>query len=1188
MREQVKGLLAAAVLLLLPAAAWAQEGQIAGIVRDSSGAVVPGVTVEVTSPALIEKVRSTVTDSNGQYRLTNLPVGTYSVTFTLSGFRRQQVDNVVLTSGFTAPVNATMTVGELAETVVVTGEQLVVDVQNARQAITFEGDQLRDLPTARNINSLLQLTPGISSNYRTGQGFGEPGVCVGGIGVFCNPSLNGFNVGDNDPTFGGADRTVNLQQGRVLVDGVVVNGGATLVIGGLTNGFTADIAAAQEVNIQLSGHLGESETGGASINIVPRTGGNRFAGMWNTTYTRDSWFDRNTDNYRTGCNTTPPGVCVPALFQAVRFDYDYGGSLGGPIRRDRLWFYTQGRDQGIQKLPVGVDFWPNLHEGKWGYNYQPDRSKPRVEYRNMWRNISTRLTYQATDKNKFNIYWDEQDFCQDPCLGVVSVYTSPESWWSVAIKPNRLQQVTWTNPLTSRILLEGGLTVKVEQYDTTRHREYRNPIEIPRVDEFGDTAGMDSVAPRVNQFAGGAAFLLTSGSLNSAVGGGAELRNNDSYRSRASLSYVTGTHHFKMGWDGGYFRQNQTNKVNGPRLFYRYVKPNTNCVNQPLQTFPCGNTSLQFPEDPYNLSLRPVPQNVQFNTGSATIRDRVWYGAFYIQDQWTYSRLTLSGALRYDHAESRYLSTCVGGPDEPFMPVQADGSKRYCTPDTEGVNYHDISPRWGVVWDLFGTGRTSVKWNMGRYNNQAAITGLYAAMNPARRTANALQRAWNDANGNRRVDCDLMNFQPNGECGAFSGGTLGDTARYGKDPLALDAAGNPIGLDTVHCGRSEKGIFPQVQAYCAQYGESLISGWGKRRYEWQIGIGVQHEVLPRLSAEVTYNRRLYRNLTSTDQLGLGCDRFGGALPHEQCVEAMLRYSNPTYDFYTVKAPTDPRLPGGGGYIITGLADQRVAVPGACLSGTAPIVCNAVTIDPRLNYYWHGVDTNFVWRGPFGIRVNGGTSTGRTSRETCLAMNDAPNVRGREGREHEAGCRANSIWLTRINGSAAYVVPWVDILVSTVFQSLPGPSIGANFVYNKEDIVWNPESAFRATQPCTGTAASAGTGCLGTARNLTTVTVPLLLPNEIMGERTTLFDLKFAKNVRFQNKRVTIGVDVYNLFNSDAINSYNTTFSGSFVNGVFQPAVDNPATPTVNEGNQWMNPTGLVSPRFVRASLQFTF
>jgi hypothetical protein len=575
-----------AVMVLLPAAALAQEGQIAGTVRDASNALMPGVTVEATSPALIERVRSATTDSNGQYRITNLPVGTYVVTFSLPGFTKQERDQVVLTSGFTAAVNATMSVGQLNETVVVSGAVPVVDVQNAREVLTLAGDHIRELPTSRNVNSLLALAPGISSNYRPTTVFGAPGVCVGGIGVFCNPGVNGFNVGDTD--------TTNLAQGRVMVDGQVVNAGGTVPIVGQTGGYTADVANAQEVNIQVSGALGESETGGAVINIVPRTGGNRYAGDFNATYTNEHFFGRNNDAY----------ASVPATLQPVKSDHDVSIAFGGPIKRDRLWFYAVARDQGIHKLPVGVDFWPNKNEGKAGFNYQPDRTKDRVEYRNMWRNISSRITWQASTRNKFNFFWDEQDFCQDPCLGVVSVSSSPESWFSAQVRPNRLQQASWTNPLTNRILLEGGVSATKQYYDTTRHREFTNYRSIPRVSEIGDTAGADSVATRVNQFAGGVFFPLSSGSLNSQIGGGlAEVRDYNFVRSRAALSYVTGAHHMKFGYDGGYFTQAQTNVVNDPQLTYNYMWPNAGCE----LTLSCGNTSLQYPEDPNNFARRPVP-----------------------------------------------------------------------------------------------------------------------------------------------------------------------------------------------------------------------------------------------------------------------------------------------------------------------------------------------------------------------------------------------------------------------------------------------------------------------------------------------------------------------------------------------------------------------------------------------------
>jgi hypothetical protein len=233
----------AAFLMLLPASAFAQQGSIAGTVRDTSGGVIPGVLVEVTSPALIEKVRSSTSDTNGQYRITNLPVGTYTVTFSLEGFSKQQQNNVVLTTGFTAPVNATMGVGQLVDTVTVTGETPTVDVQNARQVSTFAGEDIRDLPTTRNIRSILTLTPGL-----TPTGLGAD--CVGGIGVWCNNNI--YNLGahaDTQPTgaFAPADTLADdsLGQGRVMVDGTIINTGGGAGIMGMTGGYVADVANAQ-------------------------------------------------------------------------------------------------------------------------------------------------------------------------------------------------------------------------------------------------------------------------------------------------------------------------------------------------------------------------------------------------------------------------------------------------------------------------------------------------------------------------------------------------------------------------------------------------------------------------------------------------------------------------------------------------------------------------------------------------------------------------------------------------------------------------------------------------------------------------------------------------------------------------------------------------------------------------------
>src|SRR5687767_8865647 len=477
-----------AALALTAATAYAQEGQIAGTVRDSSAAVMPGVLVEVTSPALIEKVRSATTDGSGQYRITNLPVGTYSVTFTLSGFSRQQRDNVVLTTGFTAPVNATMSVGQLSEVVTVTSESPVVDVQNARQVAAFEGEQIRDLPTTRNIRSILTLTPGL-----TATGLGAD--CVGGVGVWCNNNI--YNLSAHTAT----NDTEGGTQGRVMVDGTIINTGGGAGIMGMTGGYVADVANAQEVNVQISGALGESETGGASINIIPRTGGNRFAGNYFGTYTqgpygtdgelRDgkalmgSWFSNNNGKFPEISNGYP----------LIR-DYDTSGAFGGPIKRDRLWFFGTARAWQKDAWSRQTDrIWDNANAGIWGQNYQADRSTEPLQLMNMTRNANARITLQATQKNKFNFFWDEGLTCQDPCGGSVAPWTARDGWWSGQVHPARLIQAGWTNPLTNVILLEAGLAANRQLYDFSQHRYFTPNPDIPRVVEFGSTAGRDATGP---------------------------------------------------------------------------------------------------------------------------------------------------------------------------------------------------------------------------------------------------------------------------------------------------------------------------------------------------------------------------------------------------------------------------------------------------------------------------------------------------------------------------------------------------------------------------------------------------------------------------------------------------------------------------------------------------------------------
>ena len=1174
----------AALLIVLPAVASAQEGQIAGTVRDAQNAVIPGVTVEATSPALIEKVRATTTDSNGQYRLNNLPVGTYSVTFSLPGFTKQQRDSVVITTGFTAPVNVTMTVGQLQDTVTVTGETPTVDVQNARQVASFAGSDIRELPTTRNIRSVLTLTPGLTA-------IGLGADCVGGVGVWCNNNIYNLSAhtATND-TEGGA-------QGRVMVDGTIINTGGGAGIMGMTGGYVADVANAQEVNVQISGALGESETGGASINIIPRSGGNRYAGNYFITYTQGdydtngdlrggglggSWFSKNNGDHPEISNGYP----------LIR-DYDTSIAFGGPIKRDRLWFFSTARAWQKDAWSRQQErIWDNANAGQWGANYLADRSTGPLTLMNMTRNVNVRITAQATQKNKFNFFWDEGLTCQDPCDGSVAPWTARDGWWSGQVHPARLIQAGWTNPLTSTILLEAGVAANRQLYDFSQHRYYTPNPDIPRVIEFGQTVGADDMGSQIN--ASAATFGVPSGPWADGITGAAEQRNLNDWRPRASISYVTGTHSAKIGYDGGYFAQTRRNRTGNTRLEYRYDTPNANCLTtapSASNPYPCGNTSLYYPGDPTNTALRPVPSRVAINTGPATLDNRVAYTGLFVQDQWTLKQWTLSGALRYDHATSSYPGTCiqgisngltVGNGNEPYVPVQVGGeyagTKGYCTPDTDGVSYNDFTPRFAVAWDIFGTGRTSVKWNMGKYLSGASISGIYADANPAQRTVNKYTRTWTDVDGDRVVDCDLLNFNAQSNpgqdaCGGPTSVNNQDATRYGRDPLSLDAAGTPIGLTTTQCGRNELGIPADVQAYCEVYGDSLLDGWGTRRSEWQFGVGIQHELLPRFSVEVTYNRRSYANLTVSDQLGIGCDRYNGKQEMTECQNGYLNFTSPDYGFFSAVAPTHPDLPGGGGYVIRGLANQNATLPAGRPS--------AVTIMNELAYTSNFVDTNFVWRGTEkfglrGLRVNGGTSTGRAVRDQCGTMLDGPDVRQYAGTTPT--CNPATRWETNVRGTAAYTIPKIDVLVSTVFQGRAGPQRTATHTFSKDEVTWEASSAARATQPCPAGATAGQVGCFTASGNTVTATtyqVNMINPGDLYGPGYVTFDLKLGKNIRFANKRLNVGVDVYNLFNNGAVLTYQDNFD----------VADNPATPVVEE---WGQATGLLSPRFARFSVQFDF
>ena len=361
--------------LVVPRAVFAQAS-IAGVVKDSSGAVLPGVTVEAASPVLIEKTRSAVTDGTGQYRIENLRPGTYSVTFTLSGFSATKREGIELTGSFTANVNADLRVGTVAETITVTGETPVVDVQNAQRQTVLSKDVLNAIPTAGSYNAVLVLVPGLFG--------GQQDVSTGPCNS-CTFSAHGAILS------GGRANS----EARLLLDGLSI---AVPQAGG-TN-YLTDTRNSQEINFTTSGSTAEVESGGPVMNIIPRTGGNTFSGNGFASWANDKM---------QGTNYTPElqaaGLAAPNPLVKM---YDFNGAVGGPVRKDQIWFFTTARSQGSSsKIPI---FYNKNQGNPNAWLYVPDTSHQAVNDKT-WVNGSARLTMQLSPRNKLNLFWDEQNVC---------------------------------------------------------------------------------------------------------------------------------------------------------------------------------------------------------------------------------------------------------------------------------------------------------------------------------------------------------------------------------------------------------------------------------------------------------------------------------------------------------------------------------------------------------------------------------------------------------------------------------------------------------------------------------------------------------------------------------------------------------------------------------------------------------
>jgi hypothetical protein len=684
--------------MLVPSLALGQTGSnIAGVVKDTTGAVLPGVTVEAASPALIEKIRTVVTDAEGQYKIIDLAPGTYAVSFTLTGFNTVRREGIDLTASFTATVNAELRVGAVAETVTVSGATPTVDVQNIVTERVMTRDIIDGIPSgSRAVISVGVLIPGVTTNNQD----------VGGIAYSSSQiAIHGGRAGEQ----------------LLLYDGLYYNTGQGL--GGQYIAMAMNDGTVQESSLETAGLSAESALGGIRTNIIPKEGGNTFKGAFFGAYSNSSLQSDNLDSalVARGLTVTP---------KVTKLN-DINPGFGGPIVKDRLWFYGSWRRWDGDRTVPGIFY--NLTP--IGHVYTPDPTRP-AQSDELLTNESLRLTAQLSPRNKVSIQFQDGSrlmpgygYALATAGGVSSagLLNAPEATLFSKTTPDLFGLMRWTSPVTNRLLLEAGaaFTDKIFPY-------YPQP-------------GVSLDTPGYTERSTG----ISWGNIISAYG----FNQAPQYNTNFTASYVTGSHAAKLGvtFMQGYSYTTQNITNNGVTLQLLNGIPNQVTVYA---------TPLHYRE------------NLKANLG------------IFGQDQWTIKHLTLNLGLRYEYYNAYVPAESEGpGPNAP-------GRNYSFSPVYDVPNWKNVLPRVGVAYDPFGDGKTAIKASLSKYVEGPQTFIFTKVGEPAAGVVTNTTRTWNDKNGDFLAECDFTNPAANGECGAASNKNF-DTPIVGTqyDPSALTNRG---------------------------------------------------------------------------------------------------------------------------------------------------------------------------------------------------------------------------------------------------------------------------------------------------------------------------------------------------------------------------------------------------------------
>ncbi len=459
------------LLLLAGARDASAQSSIAGVVHDASGAVLPGVTVEAASPALIEGSRSVVTDSTGGYRIENLRPGVYTVTFSLTGFRTVKKEGINLPTSFTAQVNADLALGELQESVTVTGESPLVDVRNSVSQSVMSRERLDTIPTGKDPFAVGQLIAGVTTTTPD----------VGGTQIMQQPTLQVHGSSNNDNVF--------------MVDGVQIQ---HIGFGGNQTGFYFNDGLMEEIGYQTSSLPAEAPVGGVQINMIPHDGGNTFHG---------TVFSTGANNSMQSNNLSQDLIDLGFKKQnAVKSVYDVNLTLGGPVRRDQLWFFGTFRRWSANNY-LGNTF---TSTGAQAVDDQHISDG------------TIRLTYQATKNNKFSFHYDRSVKWRGhrPNNWLAASINDPISDVVQTTQLNYIGEIKWSSPISNKLLAEAAMFTLPVNY-TLGFEPDAAPDAIATFDRIQSV--ISGVSPRMDT---NTARMFTYA---------------------ANVSYVTAAHNVKVG-----------------------------------------------------------------------------------------------------------------------------------------------------------------------------------------------------------------------------------------------------------------------------------------------------------------------------------------------------------------------------------------------------------------------------------------------------------------------------------------------------------------------------------------------------------------------------------------------------------------------------------------------------------------